>query len=239
MLLLGEIPGTQELPQLIALVVEHALELGLDVIVGLEIPMTEDVSDPIKAGTGPFFCRAADYQDGRSSAAMAELVAQLTTRRGALQERANSHDDQHLEIVAMDGPWVAPGSPVPLESLGILEQPRNDVMASNLLAVMDNHPRAFTVVVAGPMHTRVDRNAERSLGQIIAAWHPTAVALRVTPAGGQTWILTESGTGQVAELPNVDVPPGALWAPEPGADGHHGVLNPGAVSASSPGSALA
>jgi hypothetical protein len=35
-------------------------------------------------------------------------------------------------------------------------------------------------------------------------------------------------------VPHLDLPVGALWADEPGADGHHGYVNLGAVTASLP-----
>lgn len=226
-LLIGEVPGTNELPQLVDLVVERAIVEGLDVVVGLEIPMTEDLH---LGETGSFFDRGSQYQDGRSTAAVGGLIRRLAARR---RDRASA-GSQRLEVVAMDGPWVAPGSPVPLDMLGVLEQPRDEVMAANLLAAMDATPAAFTLVVAGPMHTRIDRTASQTLGRLISAWHPQTVALRVTPASGETWVLTEAGRGEARILPTVDTPPGALWAASPGADGHHGVLNPGLVTASGP-----
>lgn len=225
--LLGEIPGTNELPQLVDLVVGRAIDQGLDIVVGLEIPMTENLHH---GEVGPFFSRAPRYQDGRSTAAVAALVRRLAAR---YQELASANS-QRLEVVAMDGPWVAPGSPVPLDMLGILEQPRDQVMAANLLRAMDGLPKALTLVIAGPMHTRVDHAAPQTLGRLISAWHPHAVALRVTPASGATWVLTEAGWGEERSLPTVDTPAGALWASSPGADGHHGVLNPGLVTASAP-----
>ncbi len=223
--LLGEVPGTNELPHLIELIVGRALLIGLDVVVGLEIPMTEDLED-----IGPFFRRSPQYQDGRSTTAVVELLGHLSARKTHLAKG----DEQRLEVVAMDGPWVAPGSPVPLDMLGVLEQPRDEVMASNVLSVMDTMPKAFALLVAGPMHTRVDQAPASTLGRLIRAWHPEAIALRVSPAGGRAWILTEEGAGAALELPTVDAPTGALWAPSPGADGHHGVLSPGVVTASAP-----
>ncbi len=231
---IGDLPGTQELPQLVMMAVKHATSIGLEVIVGLEIPMTERLDG---GPVGSFFRRRAEFQDGRSSQAMAQLVSDLNAHRLELNQDQDVADDK-LMLVAMDGPWVAPGSPVPLDAIGMLEQPRDEVMAHNLLSAMDRQPQAFTLVLAGPMHTRLDRSSGRTLGSIVAAWHPDAVALRVAPAGGTTWVLsgapsTMSTSGAVA-LPVVDVPAGALWANSPGADGHHGVISPGLVTASRP-----
>lgn len=222
-ILIGEPHGTAEFPALIGSMVDTLVDGGVSVIVGLELPMTEELE---RGAVGPFWSRNAEYQDGRSSVAMAELVNGLARR----QRRGDP-----VEMVAMDGPWVAPGSSVPLDHLDLLDQPRDELMAANLLAVMDRTPRACTIVLAGSMHTTTHGAAWRTLGSILLPWFPMLVSLMGQLTGGTRWLLPAGGEpGHAADVPELDLPVGALWADEPGVDGHHGYVNLGAVTASPP-----
>lgn len=203
--------------------VDQLVASGTSVIVGLEVPMTEEIELGAK---GSFWSRNAEFQDGRSSQAMADLVDELAKRRS---------DGDPVETVAMDGPWVAPGSKVPLEYLDLLEQSRDELMASNLLQVMDRTPRACTIVLAGSMHTSTSGSSWRTLGSILLPWFPILVGLMGQLTGGERWILPGTGEpGSAHDVPTLDLPAGALWADEPGVDGHHGYVNLGAVTASPP-----
>lgn len=224
-ILIGEPHGTNEFPALVNAMVDKLLEAGTSVIVGLEVPMTEELE---LGAAGPFWTRALEFQDGRSSIAMAELVSALADRR---------RGGDAVEMVAMDGPWVAPGSSVPLDHLALLEQPRDELMATNLLSVMDRTPRACTIVLAGSMHTSTNGTAWRTLGSILRPWFPILVSLMGQLTGGTRWLLPTNGEpGFAADVAPLDLPVGALWADQPGADGHHGYVNIGAVSASPPAS---
>lgn len=217
--------GTVEFPKLVGEVVATALESGLAVTVGLEIPMSE----PLDGVTfGPFWSRAPQFRDGRSSQAMASLVSELAVARSAGAD---------LVTVALDGPWVAPGSPIPLDMLGVLDHPRDETMARRLLTVMDQRPAALTIVVADPRHTRiaVDDSGRRTVGSLLRPWFPDLVALVGRATGGSIWMLSaERESGAVVPLSDVDLPLGALWVAAPGADGHHGYVNVGRVTASLP-----
>ncbi len=189
---------------------------------------------------GWWWDRAREFQDGRSSRSMAELVSSLATlaRQGA-----------DVAVVALDGPWVAPGSPIPLALLGSLEQDRDEGMAVRLLDAIDRRPRAFTVVLAGNEHTRVmprspaagqgagvsDSGAVRPMGSFVRAWHRDMVALNGCWSSGTAWIITtdqpEAGS---RPLSDVDLPAGAQWTDRPGDDGHHGYVHVGPVTASAP-----
>ena len=222
-ILIGEPHGTCEFPALVASMVETLVADGTEVVVGLELPMTEELE---RGAVGPFWARNPEYQDGRSSVAMAELVNGPADRQRA---------GDSVEMVAMDGPWVAPGSEVPLDHLDLLDQPRDELMAANLLAVMDRTPRACTIVLAGSMHTSTHATAWRTLGSILLPWFPMLVSLMGQLTGGTRWLLPGTGEpGGPTEVPQLDLPGGALWADEPGADGHHGYVNLGAVTASPP-----
>ncbi len=223
LLLIGEPPGTIEYPALVDEIVDRVVGAGHEVVVGLEIPMTSEVElGPV----GPFWTRNAEFQDGRSSRAMAALVSSLAARR---------RGGAPVETVAMDGPWVAPGSPLPLDTLDLVEQPRDELMAANLLAVLDRTPRAFTIVLAGSAHTSTHAMSWRTFGSILLPWYPGMVSLLGQPTGGTRWVLSaEDGHGSVVPVPDLELPVGALWAEEPGADGHHGYVNLGPVTASPP-----
>ncbi|MEM7275095.1 MAG: hypothetical protein AAF547_18585 [Actinomycetota bacterium] len=176
-LLIGELPGTEEFPGLIARLARSAVAQGLAVTVGLEVACSEQtrldraVDAAVESGldsdeallglafaqSGPWWRRADRFQDGRSSRAMLDLVSTLVGLAGAGGDVA---------IVAADGPWVAPGSPVPLELLGILEQPRDEVMATCLLDAIDRRPKAVTLALAGVEHTRcLDTGGESAAGR--------------------------------------------------------------------------
>lgn len=216
-LLLGENPGTAEAPALVAALAEAALATNPEVIVGLELPMTEPVDG---SGHGPFFERPDELRDGRSSQAMSELVHRLAELDGA-------------RPVALDGPWVAPGAPIPLEHIGLLNQPRDAVMAGRLMAEIDLVPQAPTIVLAGSMHTRIDRS-NQTLGGLISPWFPRMLALLLLATSGSAWTLTAAGGGPQPVPADPGLAEGAQWAPAPGADGHHGYVNLGDVTASPP-----
>lgn len=222
-ILIGEPHGTVEFPALVEAMVDTLVAGQTSVVVGLELPMTEELE---RGASGPFWSRNPEYQDGRSSVAMADLVNRLA-------ERQRIGDP--VEMVAMDGPWVAPGSSVPLEYLDLLDQPRDELMAANLLSVMDRTPRACTIVLAGSMHTSTHGAAWRTLGSILLPWFPMLVSLMGQLTGGTRWLLPGTGEpGHAAPVPHLDLPVGALWADDPGADGHHGYVNLGDVTSSPP-----
>lgn len=245
--MIGEWHGTNEFPLLIQAVVEAAVQRAMPVIVGLEIPCSEqatldNLTDPDPAGVdGSWWRRSPEFHDGRSSAAIATLVAGLAQM-------------DSVTTVAMDGPWVAPGSAIPMELLHLVERPRDETMARHLLSAIDagtstssgtatRTQRPFTVVLAGSEHTTigVDANGQPRLGRYITQWHPRTVALLGRAAGGEAWSLrtttdnnapTESGPFPVPD--DAELSPGAQWADQTGPDGHHGYVHVGPVTPSPP-----
>ncbi len=202
LVLIGEVHGTVEFPSLVGMLTERAAEGGQPIIVGLEVPMNDDLLGPVR---GPFWQRRADYQDGRSSTAMAELINHL----GSL-----ARSGAEVDVVAMDGPWVAPGSPVPLELLEHVERPRDETMALNMLSRVGRWRNALVVVLAGSEHTVVG---------------PGRVS-----TGGEAWTLGANGPGATAVAAADGLPEGASWADDVGADGRNGYLNIGVAHASPP-----
>lgn len=220
-LLIGEIPGTREFPQLIA---DLAAVLAIEsrpAVIGLEVPFNEPLDGEHWGG---FWTRDARFADGRSSRAMAELVAALADLAGA---------GHPVRTAGLDGPWVAPGSGIDLGALGDLERPRDEAMAGHLLAAMDAQPGATGIVLAAPDHTGVARSSG-TMGSIIAPWFPGSVALVGLATGGTALALGERGPEVRPVVADPGVGVGAVWSDEPGVDGHHGFVNLGTVSAAQP-----
>ena len=217
LLLIAEIPGTEQFPSLVADLATHVVLDGQPLVVGLEVPFSEPLDGE---QWGPFWTRAPEYADGRRSLAMAELVTDLADLRAA---------GHPVTTVGLDGPWVAPGSTVDLAALGQLERPRNEAMAGHLLAAMDAVPRAAGLVLAGRDHTGVSRGSG-TMGSIVAPWFPGSVALIGLATGGEALVLEADGPVARPVPADVAVGEGAVWSEEPGADGHHGFVNVGTVT---------
>lgn len=232
--MIGEWHGTNEFPGLVELLVEQAVRSELSVVVGLEVPCSEqaamdNLAGPASEVDGSWWRRSSEFRDGRSSQAMARLVAAVASNK-------------MVTAVAMDGPWVAPGSPIPMELLHLVEAPRDETMARHLLDAIDRHRRPFTVVLAGSEHTKVgaDHNGQPTLGRYITQWHPGAVALLGRAAGGEAWGLRRTGqqgpltSGAFPVPDDAELQPGAQWADQVGTDGHHGYVHVGDVTPSPP-----
>lgn len=220
-LFIGEIVGTKEFPQLVAdLVMNVAIE-GQPVVVGLEVPFSEPLDGERWGG---FWTRDAVYADGRSSLAMAELVTTLADLRAA---------GHAVTTVGLDGPWVAPGSTIELDQLAGLDRDRDQAMAGHLLAAMDAEPKAAGIVLADPAHTGVSRGSG-TMGSIVAPWFPGSVALLGLATGGQALTLLPEGPVAQPVAADAGVGVGAVWSADPGADGQHGFVNLGIVTAADP-----
>ncbi len=236
--LIGEWHGTNEFPRLVESLVALAIERELPVVVGLELPCSEQPAIDRQAGLesssidGSWWHRADDFQDGRSSRAMARLIDYLTSRPS-------------VTTVAMDGPWVAPGSAIPMDYLHLLEAPRDETMARHLLSAMDQDPGAVTFVLAGAEHVAVgsDASGRPTLGRYVTQWHPRTVGLLGRSSGGTAWGLQVGENPTVGEHPtggprpvpdDAELEPGAQWADRVGPDGYHGYVHVGPVTSSPP-----
>ncbi len=220
-LLIAELPGTNEFPQLIADLVVNVLADSQPIVVGLEVPFNEPLDGE---EWGPFWLRDPSYADARSSLAMAELVTTLADLRAA---------GFPLVTVGLDGVWVAPGSPVDLMSINDLEVPRDTAMAGHFLAAMDENPGAAGIILAGKEHTGVLRGTE-TMGSIVTPWFSGSIALLGTTSGGTALSLLPDGPMPMPVAGDPGLGVGAVWSEEPGADGHHGFVNPGPVTAAAP-----
>ncbi len=140
-LLIGEIHGTREFPELVAHLVTQVVSAGGSVVVGLEVPFNEPLDG---LDWGSFWTRDRRFADGRSSLAMAELVTTLAELRA---------EGYPVTTVGLDGAWVAPGSPVDLPSLDQLERPRDEAMAGHFLAGMDARPGSARALFSPALST--------------------------------------------------------------------------------------
>lgn len=227
--LLGEIHGTEQGPALVANLTCRALKRSLDVNVGLEIPITEQprIDRYLKsAGTnadrdsligGAFWQR--DYQDGRSSQAMAGLIESL---RQMAFDTSNT-----LRVLALDNPDAPEG--------------RDWFMAQRLIAAPPDSPKGITIALTGNIHTRLTMGNHfdpeyEPMGYVVWLHRPEneVIALEIVHSGGTAWVDTgESGQG-VFELSGQDGEPGIELYPAATGEPYSGRCHVRAITASLP-----
>jgi len=228
--LLGEVHGTREAPAAAGDLVCLARAAGLEVVVGLEIPVSESESlESYLASDGggaarrallarPFWSR--EYQDGRSSRAMLELLERL--RRA----------DPLPRVVAIDDPDEPAG--------------RDAAMAAALSRAAGELPGGLVVALTGNLHNRLEVGtawdpALRPAGRRLAETHPSrVVSVELGHAGGTAWVCTGSTAADCGVLslplrPRRDSGRVVLAPAEAeGVDARRGELFLGAVTASPP-----
>jgi hypothetical protein len=184
-LFFGEMHGTAEAPALVADVACWALRRGASLRVGLEMPHQETAATEVylaSAGgeedrerllAGPFWQR--EYQDGRSSEAIADLIEELRRLKAA---------GQPVTVTLFDSSESADSG-----------QERDREMAKRLTQAARSHPSDVLLVLSGNLHARlkpgnqVDSNY-KPLGYLVRQALPdrTILALDFTSAGGSAWI---------------------------------------------------
>lgn len=237
-LLLADPLGTRELPTAALRMLCEATAQGLPVTLALSLPASEQpLLEAYLASPGqpddlqtllsesPFWRRT--YQDGRSSGAMLWLVEQARRLRAAGED---------LSLVAFDAEKAQGNA-------------REAEMARHLLAHQQTRPGAWTLVLAGGTHVRtagVSWDSDYApLGARLAQVLPSVRALDVGFTRGtqfscryNVWDSVEcdlfaiSPTKEVRQKP--DIPSGVRLFPRPMAEGFHGRLYVGALSASPP-----
>lgn len=141
--MLGELHGTEQAPAALSSIVCNALGNGLDVIVGLELPIAEQERlDQFMSSNGTAKDRAnlisghfwqKDYQDGRSSLAMQNLIDSLRSYGAA--------DSNSVRVVFIDNPGAMGG--------------QDKFMAERLSATISKSPNSFVIALTGNVHNRV------------------------------------------------------------------------------------
>jgi hypothetical protein len=190
-LLLGEIHGTEEAPRAVETWVCQAAARDLPVLVALEIPRSEqDRIDRFLASAGDEAARAdllsgvfwtRTYQDGRSSRAMASLLA-------ALHQSRRSGVDVRVSALDIDGAGD-----------------RDAAMAGRLADEIRGEPRRFAIALAGNWHTRLIAGAPwdtdyRPLGLQLRELAPGAeiVSFDLAHSGGSAWVCYSADAADCA-----------------------------------------
>jgi hypothetical protein len=183
-LLLGEIHGTNEIPDFVATLACLAVERG-PVTVGLEIPSDEQARiDRYLASAGDQPARASliaspfwksDMQDGRGSVAMAALLERL---------RRLASTTGRVRVVAYD------------QGLGDVGG-RDEAMAAHLIDDHERHQRELLIVLSGNVHNRVVRGtswdpAYAPMGWYVARQEPFVISLDFTCGAGTAWICHDT-----------------------------------------------
>ncbi len=176
-LLIGEIHGTQEGPAYVRHIACRALELGLSVSVGLELPQAEQEGiDTYLASAGmpddqrqvwqlPFWSK--DYQDGRTSQAIFELVEDIRVFKAKGEE---------VNIILID----EPGS-----------SKRDLLMAKRVIEEAQSEPASFIIVLTGNLHNTIYENSDQMGTHIVKALgRDRVVSLNMSYRGGSAWVDT-------------------------------------------------
>lgn len=227
--LFGEFHGTRELPALFGEAVCALLHTRREVLVGLELPESEGPpvarfleskgteSDRRALAGGAFWSR--DYQDGRSSAAMLELLDRLRRLKRA---------GRSLSMVLFDAPPDAA---------------RDEHMAANISAASRAHPRAVVAVLTGNLHARTRPGvpwdaAWKPMGWFLAQHHEVQ-ALDLAGPPGSYWgcptvDASECGIQKFQPDQAMRARVGVSLLPETSPEGFVGVLSSASLTASGP-----
>lgn len=234
-LLFGELHGTKEAPAVVADVACAALDRGVPLHVGLELPHQESTTVQTylrSAGTaedrrallsGPFWQR--EYQDGRSSGAVAALIEDL---------RSLVADGHPVTTTLFDSSEKATSG-----------QSRDRAMAKRLGEAIREHPSHLFLVLTGNIHARLrpgtpwDEDFE-PMGFLVQKQLPDRriLAFDFSSTGGTAWTCTSAGAedcharrlggrgeGTDRKLTLLE---------EPDDKGFHGYYHVGEMTASSP-----
>ncbi|MEQ1569071.1 MAG: hypothetical protein ABMA64_25770 [Myxococcota bacterium] len=186
-ILVGEMHGTVETPALAGELACHAAAAGRPVVLALEVPRSEQerleaalaVGDRAGLLAGAFW---TGHQDGRNSAAMADLVLRM---HGLVKA------GKPVRITAFD---VEPDP-----TLGASRDLRDVQMADALSTVRGANPDAVVVALTGNLHGRRTGGlpwdpAYRTMGSVLAGRGPV-FSLVVRGSHGAAWNCQSDGCG--------------------------------------------
>jgi hypothetical protein len=229
LVMLGEIHGTQQSPLVLLSVVEAAVEHGHRVLVGLEL-IYDKISDEEDFVENPKQNRQLadvlhgsfwrdEYQDGRASLAMSELLVGL---RVLNKKRADS-----VQVVILDDRVAYSGA------IGS----RDKFMADRLRTAIDKGNADFIVTLTGNLHNKQSREGTSSMADFLRDLKPMSLGVRF--GGGDAWICqsaTADGCGVTSLQSKADKADHAeLWLNDGlDAKGYHGYLYFPRLTASPP-----
>lgn len=245
--LIGEMHGTHEFPRLVGQLVELAVGRGLPVLVGLEVPASEQPAIDAFVGSdgspaaiealtaSGFWHRPQEHDDGRAGDGLITLFtsARVAAGRGPVR------------VVAFDQPWAVEGTIATPEQAAIWNTPRDRFMADTTAEAIESwtaeHGEAFTVLLAGNMHSRIVRHAdvdEPHLGELMIERFPQLVTLDGHWAGGQFRAMMSPRGAEIHEAGSIPTPIGSIGRHHQPEDvqryGHHGWVNVGPLTPSLP-----
>ncbi len=246
--LIGEVHGTCQFPQLVGRLVELAVERGLPVLVGLEVPISEQPAiDAFLAGAGErgdvtaltassFWHRRPEYDDGRAGDGLVDL---FTTARAAAASGGA------VRVFAFDQPWGWAGRIATPEEAAMLNTPRDQFMAETAVAAIEqwttSQGSGFTVLLAGSIHSRIVRYPEIDephLGELLVERFPQLVTFEGHWSGGQFRAATSSRGAEVHDAGVIPTPAGSIGRHRRDEEvqryGHHGWVNVGLLTPSLP-----
>lgn len=227
--LIGEIHGTIEVPALFGALAARLAHDTRQLRVGLEFPASEQKGlDKYLASAGLSEDRAAllaspfwqrDYQDGRSSVAMADLIERL--RQIGLKT--------DLKVIAFDRSQFGQ----------VTDAEREQELAARLDAAISAEPQAQFLVLTGNLHSRVNSGAPwdehfEFMGHRLAAHTP--YALEILGLSGGAWTCTDASFESCKARDFTPAPrePGLTLSDEINERGHHGWWLLPAITASPP-----
>jgi hypothetical protein len=234
-LLVGEMHGTAEAPAFVHDVTCAALAADLRVTVGLEVDRADDDAYQAYLGSdgspaarerllaSPFWQR--EFQDGRGSVAMLELVESLRALR-------RSAGEEKLRVTLIDRPEAGAD--------------RDEAMADRVADTMALRPEDLVVVLTGNIHNRLTKgmpwNAElRPMGHRLVAARPDArvISLDMAYPGGSAWVCFGSAPSdckaqELGGLESAEGRSGIELHDEPAGEPYSGRYYAGRLTASPP-----
>ena len=166
-LILGEMHGTKEIPELTAAAVCDALRAGRSVGLFVEWPtsLQDELSDESRLLADPFF--QSTFQDGRRSRAMLRLVVGTET-------------------------WATKGAPVSVIAMDPADAERDAGMASVVRGWLATHAQSVAIVLVGNIHARLvkgwrENPSYEPLGFRLLDLGDRVRSLDVRYAGGAAW----------------------------------------------------
>ena len=233
-LLLGEMHGTNEIPEFVADATCRGLRAGYPVTVALEIATEEEprvaafLASGGKAGdqaallAGPFWRET--FQDGRRSKGMLALLDHLRSLR---------QEGRRIRVKLLDRRPTAPGPE------------RDRAMAEELQAAVKASPDDLFIVLTGNVHARTVRGtpwdpALENMGYLVAQHYPGIVALDAAYSGGTVWICPDPNPANCNSRPvhgnSEGHAPGVKLYDKVSKEGFNGEYYVGTLTASAPAS---
>lgn len=190
-ILLGELHGTQEAPAFAAQMICQAVKSDHAVTLFLELSKEEQPAiDQYLASDGSTTAKGSllqteswgrDYQDGRNSVAMFELIEYVRKLKQA---------GQAVELVLID--WQSAPD-------------RDQEMANNLLKTVEKDPARFFIALMGNIHNQINPGSGR-VGDLVlkALGSEQVISLNQLYGPGSAWVCLASEGCGVHKLGGLD-----------------------------------